>query len=152
MTTETSVDEFASMPPPKDIDVLAVTLTEHLKMSEQDRLAMTLKSVSTTGLKTEGEVRKRVMEFIHNCSLQMHPVRLATLNRRFGRSAKLAGTTVSDIVATLNGAGRLLQFDYAGVTAILSKAMREQHAAALAASGMEYNWDDVNRMMAGNVE
>lgn len=115
-------------------DILRLKILELLNLPEQEFSLLRLQVSMLGDVKTVGDLKQRILEFIHLASLQMVPVRLAAISRRFSRIAKKLGTSTPDIIHELIGTGRVVMLERRGITALFSSAVREEQTTAGAPS------------------
>jgi hypothetical protein len=133
-----TTDEFSDVVPvPDNRDLLEVSLMEYIAMPAGQQQYLKGRSITTTDIKTLGQLKRRIAEYIHLRSLEMKPQRLATVNRRFSRLAKQHGTSTMEVVNDLLLSERLITIERNGVSALFSGAVRREQVKELTALHMD---------------
>lgn len=82
-------------------DVLNITIDQWIDLSSNDKAKQYMEYISTKHLKTVEELSSHILGMIHINNLDLRPIKLQTLNRRFYRPAATIGTTVLQLMKQL---------------------------------------------------
>jgi hypothetical protein len=110
-------------------DILTLGAEEAINMPEAERDGLKFYAMKVVGLNSAQDVAKRIFEYITMNSLCYVPIKLGTLNRRFGRIASKHGDKASDIVQRLAERNLVFWFDRDGVTALYNKRVWNEQQA-----------------------
>ncbi len=118
-------------------DILKLTVDDYYAIPEGEQSFLRLKSTQTDNIKSIGELKKRIFEYIHMSSLEMYPLKLGTINRRFSKVAKRLGTSTHDITQQLIISGHIKSLDWGGITALFSAPVRAGMIASNEEDGID---------------
>lgn len=102
-----------------DVDILALDYCE----SDQQLASLTLKVGSTAGIENLGQLKRRLLEYIHVLSLGGKPSKLQTLNRRFGRLAVKYSTSIRSLIEYFHDMKQIQRIDVYGAQAFCTKRL-----------------------------
>lgn len=123
-------DEAVPMPAK---DILSVMLKDYLKESTLD--AYRMQATQTADIKTQSDLRKRILEYVHVNSLQHTPVKSGHINRKFARVASRLGTDVTNCITRLIENDHLIMIDRGGKYGLISKRSHDERIILLEEDG-----------------
>lgn len=91
----------------KPMDILSTKMMDFLALDDLQQSLMRLQATSHIGVSNEGELKKRILEFIHINSMNNVAITLKTINRRFARLTTKLGTPTRSVLNDLIVAGRV---------------------------------------------
>lgn len=119
-------------------DILKLGALEFALLKDPIQNGIKLRTYATADIKSRGALKRRVAEFVHVQSISANPVRLMSLNRRFGRIAKQYETTTMELMQELVDSGRITQLEYGGINAMYSDAIYKENVARRIEAGGEH--------------
>lgn len=103
-------------------DLANVTVRDYASLPGAIKSAIRIKVAHTTGFSDMTAFKHHILSYVHMTNLDGHAVKMATLNRRFRRTANQFGYKPLDIVLELTETNQLVAYTSKGSTILLSSA------------------------------
>lgn len=124
-------------------NILDINAIAWMDVPPGEQQALKYQAMQTVDVKSPGQFRRRVLEYIHVNSLNNTPLRLSSVNNRFTRLAKQHGTSTIETIQQLIMSGHLIELERGKVRALFSHAVLLEKRAFRAQAGESSDLVDI---------